>query len=315
MKLLLVIVVVAATVAIAKPTDEQQWALFKKTYGRTYPQANGEETHRFGVFQANLRTAERLQAADPAAQWGVTQFMDLTPSEFRAQYANLNVTRFVEQRDAEKVPLLTEADFGADVKFGTNWKGRAVTGVKNQGSCGSCWTFSATGAMEGCWAIKGHGLVPLSESNILDCMPGNAGCKGGDPRAAIAWAARNGGLMTEAAYPYVGAQRACHQSTPRYGPTSGAVSVGRTETAVRGALGTAPLSVCIDATPLQYYTGGIISAQCGYRNTNHAVLLVADEGNAYTFKNSWGAWGESGYFRASIGVNCLNLVDYVTRAC
>lgn len=308
MKTLILLAILA--VALAKVTDEQQWIDFKAKYGRTH---NGpEESSRFEIFKSNLRAAERLQASDPSATWGVTMFMDLTPKEFLSRFANLNVSAFVEQREREKVPLL---HYSEGMKLGTDWRGRAVAEVKNQGQCGSCWAFSAAAAIEGCWAVTGHGLTSLSESNILDCMPGNAGCRGGDPRAAINWAARNGGLMTEAAYSYVPYQQPCHQGSPRYGPTGGAVAVGRSESAVRGALGGAPLSVCIDATPLQYYSGGVISSQCGYHNTNHAVLLVSDDGTAFTFKNSWGGWGEGGYFRTAMGVNCLNMCDYVTRAC
>jgi hypothetical protein len=306
-------VVVALAVVASALTDQEQWDAFKHKYNRVYNSVNDQ--YRFQVFQANLRIAEQLQAADKSAVYGVTQFMDLTPSEFKIQFTGLNVSDFKAQRHKERVPLLHAR--GKRTGFGTNWRNSAVTAVKNQGQCGSCWSFSATGAMEGCWATTGHGLVSMSESNILDCMPGNAGCNGGDPRAAINWAAKNGGLMTEAAYPYVPRQQSCHQGTPRYGPTKGAVSVGSSETSIRSALATAPLSICVDATPLQYYNSGIISgASCNYRNTDHAILLVADDSNVYTFKNSWAtSWGEAGYFRTAQGSNCLNMIDYVTRAC
>jgi C1A family cysteine protease len=241
------------------------------------------------------------------SQYVVTQFMDLTPKEFKQQFANLNVSSLNRKVNDHLSPV--------KASFGTNWKGRAVTGVKNQGQCGSCWAFSATGAIEGCWALS-HTLTSFSESEILDCMTGNAGCNGGDPRAAINWAARNGGLMTEAAYPYVPRQQSCHQKPPYQGSTHGAVSVSPTENALRTALTVAPLSVCVDATPLQYYQGGIISSQCNERQTDHAVLLVADENNVYTCKNSWGSgYGESGYFRMAIGQDCLGITSYVTRAC
>jgi hypothetical protein len=303
--------ILALALVASALTDEEQWVKFKQDYERVYNSA--EETYRFKIFQSNLRMAESMQINDPSATWGVTRFMDLTPVEFKRQYAGLNVTKLKLNRLLMRTPTLRQS---REEKVGTSWIGRAVTGVKDQGQCGSCWTFSATGAMEGCWAIQGHGLVSMSESNILDCMTGSQGCNGGDPRAAITWAARNGGVMTESSYPYVPRQQSCHQGTPRYGPTGGAVAIARNEASIRSGLVGAPLSICVDATPLQYYQGGIISSQCGYRNTDHAILLVSDDSSVYTFKNSWGTgWGEAGYFRTVQGNNCLNMIDYVSRAC
>jgi len=188
--------------------------------------------------------------------------------------------------------------------------------VKDQGQCGSCWSFSTTGAIEGAWAVAGHGLQSLSEQHLVSCdnNDGNAGCGGGWPYKAMDYV-RTHGIDTESSYPYSsgsGTAPACASSSG----TRASVSVtGHTtleqdeEVMAAWVAKFGPLSVSIDAmTQLWWpYTGGIMTGCCN-TELDHAVLVVGfgeENGQKYwLIKNSWAqSWGEQGYIRLERGTN------------
>ncbi|KAK3195410.1 hypothetical protein Dsin_026720 [Dipteronia sinensis] len=193
---------------------EHHFSLFKKRFGKSYA-SQEEHDHRFRIFQANLRRAARHQTLDPSATHGVTRFSDLTPAEFRRAHLGLRNLRF--PKDAQKAPILPTNDLPED--FDWREKG-AVTPVKNQGSCGSCWSFSATGALEGAHFLATGNLVSLSEQQLVDCDhecdPEEAGscdsgCNGGLMNSAFEYTLKAGGLMREEDYPYTGTDRSTLQ--------------------------------------------------------------------------------------------------------
>merc|ERR1711988_935770 len=189
------------------------------------------------------------------------------------------------------------------------------------GACGSCWSFSATGAMEAAhWKATGK-LISFSEQELVSCDVGGQdnGCSGGGPDTAYDWVIKHGGISLESDYPYTGKNDACDTSKEtKAGIFKGFTYVdsrGKNEHRLLGALQTeGPISIVVDATNVwQQYHGGIVTASgCGrVAGTDHAVLAVGygtDNGQAYyRVKNSWGtSWGESGFIRLAYGQNTCN---------
>jgi C1A family cysteine protease len=304
--ILLALVVVASAMS-----DREAFQFFKNKYGKSYNKG-AESASRFAVFQSNLRAAEQLQAANPSALYGITKFMDLTPEEFRAQYANLNVTAY-----ARWIASLPRSHKAAPTANPVDWRGKAVSTVKDQGQCGSCWAFATAAALEGCAMLKNGGkAVDVSAQQLVDCCTagGSDGCNGGYPDKALSWAVARD-MATWSSYPYTAEQGSCKavKTVAVAKNTCAYSSITRSEKQVLAHLENGPVSICLAAGVLQYYTGGIISGDdCSDTAVDHAVFLVAYTGTAYTVKNSWASnWGEQGYFRMAAGVNCLDM-DYLS---
>jgi C1A family cysteine protease len=189
-----------------------------------------------------------------------------------------------------------------------DWRSKgAVTPVKNQGQCGSCWSFSTTGSLEGALFLKTGKITPLSEQNIMDCDSVDQSCNGGLMDNAFEWIEKNGGVCSEADYPYEGADGSCKTSCTKVPGTTikSYVDVAKTEDALMAAVAQQPTSIAVNANMFwQLYSGGVLSALCGAK-LDHGVLAVGygtDGKDYWKVKNSWGSsWGESGYIRVQRG--------------
>ena len=269
--------------------------------------ANGDEfAARLEIYAANDQLINEHNAqGNQTYTMAHNQFSHLTRAEFAARN-NLGVpyvpTKTGALHKADRLNGATEVDW---VSAG------AVTPVKDQGSCGSCWSFSTTGALEGAIAIKNSkdasSWTGLSEQQLVSCDTTDAGCNGGLMDNAFDWAASNGGLCTEDDYPYAsggGTAPSCTTGCSVYddsAPTSH-TDVEQTEAALMSAVAQQPVSVAIQANQLafQFYSSGVLTGRCG-TNLDHGVLTVGygtytDGTDYWKVKNSWSStWGMDGY--------------------
>jgi C1A family cysteine protease len=314
MKALAVVLVLAVAVtAVTQREAEDQFVEFVARYSKNY--ATTEVLQRFSNFKATLQEIERHNAANLTWTMGVNEYADMSYDEFAAKMltgfdaASVQYDPSAPVREYKGEPLPNDVDWRTS---------GAVSPVKNQGSCGSCWAFGTTGAIESANKIKTGQMVLLSEQQLVDCAgsSGNQGCNGGLPSSAYNWIRANG-ICSAADYPYTGRDGTCKKTCKPVVRISGATNVGKTEAAHQAAVTQQPLSIGIDATQLKNYKSGIFQGPCG-TSLNHAVLTIGWTADSFILKNSWGtSFGEQGFFRFARNKNLcgmLNVVNYPTIA-
>jgi len=268
------------------------WEDFKQQFGKTY-NGGDEDAQRQQIFESNK---QQWGQHESGAVLGATVFSDLTLEEFQ----QLNI-RGIKPEAASGLPKLGVHEYnGETLAASVDWTTKgAVTPVKNQGQCGSCWAFSTTGGLEGAWQIASGNLQSLSEQQFVDCDKVDSGCNGGLMDHGFTFA-KGTAIATEDSYPYTAADGSCKSSfttaIPQGGVT-GYTDVSNSASALQSALNGNPVSVAIqaDQSVFQQYTGGVITSGCG-SNLDHGVLAVGYDGNTIKVKNSWGSsWGANGY--------------------
>jgi cathepsin L len=319
------VIIVAALVALAfclasAATEQEYRVMFSKfmtDYSRTYRADQFKQ--RYNIFKQNYDFIQNYNAQKTGVVLDVNQFADLTNDEFRAQYLGFNVSLAEASGEAPEVPEATAptASCPANSAIGAtcDWRqAGAVTPIKNQGQCGSCWSFSTTGSTEGAHFLSTNNLVSLSEQNLVDCSKaeGNQGCNGGLMTQAFEYIIKNDGIDTEASYPYKGVDGTCKFSASNVGATISSyksIATGSETSLASSASSIGPISVAIDAShsSFQFYRSGVYyEAACSSTQLDHGVLVVglgtdsASNRDFYLVKNSWGpSWGESGYIQMS----------------
>ncbi|KAL3873003.1 hypothetical protein ACJMK2_036166 [Sinanodonta woodiana] len=291
---------------------------FQRKYNKSYG-SNKAEQKRFLIFCNNMKKAQKLKETDKGtAQYGATIFADLTEDEFRRYVGkpwDLSANEGMRKAEIPVGPIPDAFD----------WRDHnAVTPVKNQGSCGSCWAFSTTGNIEGQWAIKKKELISLSEQELVDCDKVDEGCEGGLPSQAYKEIIRLGGLESESEYQYKGRDEKCsfiQKDVKVFINDSVAISSNENEMAAWLSQN-GPISIGINAFAMQFYMGGISHPYkflCNPKNLDHGVLIVGfgtQSGKPYwIIKNSWGeSWGEKGYYYVYRGDGVCGLNTMCTSA-
>jgi len=290
-----------------------KWDDWKVEYGRVY-NSDSEDALRETIFNGNVAIIEEHNAAQTSYTLAENQFADLTLAEFKAQY----LTRGAGVQQTDMPSLEVHEHAGEELAASIDWTTMgAVTPVKDQGSCGGCWSFAATGALEGASKVAGNSLKSLSEQQFLDCDTTDSGCGGGlEYQGWNFFKSANQGICTEDSYPYKAKNGACAYSSCTLGLQAGGITgvshVTKSASALKSALNQQPVAIGIqaDQSAFQFYTSGILTGTCGTQ-LDHSVLAVGYTDTYWKVKNSWGAsWGENGYIRmSSTGDKCGILDD------
>jgi len=310
MKVILGLLIASVALATVVPESVYQDAFINwmVTYDKSY--APEEFFYKYGVFKTNYEFVQAHNAGNHTWEVELNKFADLTSGEFKLLFTGYKPEL---RRDARNpVRTLGELRIGAYPSGSLDWTSKgAVTGVKDQGQCGSCWAFSTTGSIESVVQLHHGHLTSLSEQQLVDCAGsyGNAGCNGGLMDNAFKYAEKNG-LCTETAYPYTAKDGTCKATSCTASVDSKIASykdVAHTEAYLGAAVDINPVSVAIEAdqSGFQLYKSGVFCGTCGTA-LDHGVLAVGygDEGTTpyWKVKNSWGtSWGEAGYIRMCRG--------------
>jgi len=324
---------------------------WKVKYGKSYDTTEAHDA-AFLNFAATARRVMLKNLAQSRAGYKVGIFADLSPEQFRAQYLNLDAKKLRSTLKAANLKVAEPAPLSTPIPDDYDWatiNNSPVTYVKDQGQCGSCWTFSVTETLESFVSLKQGKLIQdLSEQQIVDCdnPPANStypdqGCNGGFTQGAWEYIMKTGGLESEDSYPYTsgddGASGPCQFDKTKIVPNTGVANwqyaVPTCDDACTNqnstlllqqlyALG--PLSICVVATDdWQDYSWGVLIGYCPMdaQDINHGVQLTGyangkNEG-WYIIRNSWSdQWGNDGYIWVDMPNDCgvADIVTYPTLA-
>lgn len=275
---------------------------FQSKFNKKYESLE-EFKNRYDIFKENVvEIYNHNKKENKTFTLAINQFTDLTRDEFIHYYVN---------------GLNNIQSYGCDVytapsnvllPSSVDWRQKgAVSSVKDQGQCGSCWTFSSTGAIEGSWAISKGQLLDLAEQQLVDCATGfkygSHGCNGGQMEGAFKYVIANG-QCTESSYPYVATDGTCKKCQSSVTMSSCYDVKPNDQLSLKSAVSRQPVSVAIEADTFyfQSYSSGVLTSdKCGTK-LDHGVLVVgygSENGNDYWLvKNSWGtSWGDEGYVK------------------
>lgn len=287
---------------------------WKGKFNKVY-ESPEETLLRRSIFKKNLDRIQKHNAAKTSSFWmGANKFADLTVEEYRNLYLSKNVkhidTSAAMAQFQQEVDTELSAPLNPKNPVALDWRNKNVVAeIKDQGQCGSCWTFSAVATMETANAIKTGLVVELSEQQILDCSDtpqyGNQGCDGGDMRMALQYVLDVGFIESEYLYPYQENQGTCMAAkNNRAASISGYFNVTTAcDVCLENTVQNGTVSIGIDASQdsFQLYAGGVYDEPaCSSTDLDHGVAIVGYDSSQdppyWIVKNSWGTdWGDNGY--------------------
>ena len=315
--------------------DIKLFDLFRQKYNKKYQPGTTEFLEKYQAFKVTLKRIRRLNHQnDASVMYGITEFADLTPEEFKQQLEER------QQRSRQKLISSTTNpgrlkffDSSAllkllsDVPKKVDWRERGIISqVRNQGKCGACWAYSTVETIESMAALKtSSDVTPLSVQQVIDCgsgkKTGNQGCDGGDTCSTLKWMKKDQILLhSHSEYPMRNSSGQCRSIESKYGVrvlnyTCNDFSL-KEQDMVRLLAFHGPLTVAVDATAWQDYLGGIIQYHCEV-DRNHAVQVVGYDLTGkvpfYIVKNTWGReFGLDGFLYIAIGKNLCGIAQEVS---
>jgi len=310
-----------AAVATATPMGEfeHEFIKFISTHNRRYL-TKEEYNARLNAFSMNSAFVQEFNKKGSKQTVAMNHMGDWTREEYRQLlgYKNVEKTETTFEQVPEDIVLDSEV----------NWVSKgAVTPVKNQGQCGSCWTFSSTGSLEGRHFQKKGVLASFSEQQLVDCCNNgtsgcyiSGGCQGGSMDEGLTYTQKND-LALEADYPYTAQNGYCQAGTIKGAGYKNAskVDIKKGKTPFQYSVSQGPTSIAIEAdqSAFQFYSGGVLDSGCGDA-LDHGVLCVGygvEKGENYALvKNSWGpTWGTAGYLKVSLDNDSCGIMNQPVR--
>lgn len=332
MKSIIFLTIISAVYAASffEVVVQEEWEAWKLHNNKTYSSPM-EEKFRMKIFMDNkakiARHNQRAHVGGASFHMEMNQLGDQLHHEVLSTRNGYRKGLLLQSGGSKPVGATFIMPENVQIPESVDWRAKgAVTPVKNQGQCGSCWAFSATGALEGQNFRKTGKLVSLSEQNLVDCSVsfGNHGCHGGVMDFAFLYIKENHGIDTEESYPYEAVEHdKCMYNKKNFGASDvGLVDIpeGNEEALMQAVATVGPVSIAIDAShdTFQFYSKGIYhDPGCSSTELDHGVLLVGygtENGEDYWLvKNSWGAkWGDEGYIK--IARNKGNMCGVATAA-
>jgi len=321
-----------ASLALAKDSEVDvtlaKFTEFTRRFDRKYKSMD-EFLSRYAIFQENLEKIAKLNS-NGGNKFGINKFADVSAEEFKALFTGY-------KRNARHLSRAKTLKPRRDAVPDTfDWRDqKAVTPVKDQGQCGSCWAFSTVEEIESMWFLSNGTLPILAPQQIVDCDTVDQGCNGGDTVTAYQYVESAGGLEPESDYPYTAVGGTCNSEASEFiakisgfnyatpACTDGTCDSQDEDTLQSNLAQTGPVSICVDAEIWQTYTGGVLEASdnCAHDSASldHCVQLVGyntdSTGTYWIVRNSWNTnWGDSGYIYLRKGSNVCGVADEATIA-
>jgi len=325
-KLAMVRAAVLASVLVLASADD--FEDFNARYGKTYNNADVATYEAVrATYEANMQKVAEQNAKDQSLKFGENQFADLTVEQYNVEAGFGNrPTELMGNQPYLGVHVQGDEALADSI----DWRAQgAVTPVKDQGGCGSCWAFSAIGAIESAWIIAGGARISMSEQQILDCDR-NVGCKGGSALFALAYES-GVDVCSQKSYPYKAKEGSCKSGCTVAMPAGSIIGVRRlnlsgtaTASQMMSAIQQQPVSVSVSGgqESFKLYKSGVLSSGCGGA-LNHATVVVGYGNLVYQnslgvsisegywlVKNSWGkTWGQDGYIMISQSGNTCGILS------